>query len=106
VSPKDSETKGPAEPGQQLGMEFRLRLSGELAAGAGVGNLEKALRAALQASPSEIVVDLTDVELVDEAGLTALLKVHLRSRQRGLPIRFEPSDHEAVRQLVAVTGTD
>lgn len=100
-----SETKGSAQPGQKLGMEFCLRLSGELA-GAGVGNLEKALRAALQASPTEIVVDLSGVELVDEAGLTALLKAHLRSRQRGLPIRFEPSDHEAVRQLEAVTGTD
>jgi anti-anti-sigma factor len=71
-----------------------------------VRKFENAIRLALQTSPREIVVDMTGVDRIDETGLTALLKAHLRSRQHGLPIRFVPSDHEAVRQLVTVTGTD
>lgn len=67
-------------------------------------DFEKAIRLALQASPREVVVDMTAVDRVDDAGLTALLKAHLRSRQRGLPIRFVPADHEVVQQLVGVTG--
>jgi anti-anti-sigma factor len=97
------------EPGQRadrpLEIEHSLRLSGELVS-ATVGDFEKAIGAALQGSPREVTLDLTGVETIDEAGLTALLKAHLRSRQRGFPIRFVPSDHEAVRQLVAVTGTE
>jgi anti-anti-sigma regulatory factor len=71
-----------------------------------VRDFEKAMRLALQASAREIVVDLTGVDRVDDEGLTALLKAHLRSRQRGLPIRFVPADHQAVKQVAAVTGTD
>jgi anti-anti-sigma regulatory factor len=71
-----------------------------------VKDFEKGIRVALQASPREVVVDLTAVERIDEAGLTALLKAHLRSRQHRLPIRFVPSDHQAVRQLATVTGND
>ena len=67
-------------------------------------DFEKLIRLALQASPREIVVDMTGVDRIDESGLTALLKAHLRSRQHGLPIRFVPADHQAVKQLVAVTG--
>ena len=51
-------------------------------------------------------MDLTGVDRIDETGLTALLKAHLRSRRHGLPIKFEPSDHQAVKQLVAVTGSE
>ena len=86
-------------------VDLGLRLSGELVRGT-VRNFENAIRLALQASPREIVVDMTGVDRIDETGLTALLKAHLRSRQHGLPIRFVPADHEAVRQLVTVTGTD
>jgi anti-anti-sigma factor len=88
-----------------LEVDLGVRLSGELVR-ATVPDFEKAIRLALQASPQEIVVDMTGIDRVDEAGLTALLKAHLRSRQRGLPISFVPSDHEAVKQLVAVTGND
>jgi anti-sigma B factor antagonist len=99
------------EPGHPTGadevlvIDFSLRLSGRLDA-ATVGRFEKAIRTALESSPREIVVDLTGVDFIDPTGQTALLKAHLRSRQRGLPIKFVPSDHEAVKQLVAVTGSD
>jgi anti-anti-sigma factor len=98
-------TEHSAQSGEALEVELWLRLSGILV-GATVKDFEKAIRAALQASPREVVVDLTALERIDDTGLTALLKAHLRSRQHGLPIRFVPSDHQAVRQLVAVTGTD
>jgi anti-anti-sigma regulatory factor len=71
-----------------------------------IGYFENSIRAALQAAPRELVVDLTAVSIVDDAGLTALLKAHLRSRRHGSPIRFEPEEHPAVRQVVAVTGTE
>jgi anti-anti-sigma factor len=91
--------------GGALGIDYNLRLSGELTQ-ATVGRFEKAIRGALEASPQEIVVDLTGIDSIDDTGLTALLKAHLRSRQRGRPIKFVPSDHEVVKQVVAVTGTN
>jgi anti-anti-sigma factor len=98
-------TEHSAQSDEALEVDYCLRLTGSLV-GATVKDFEKAIRAALQASPREVVVDLTALERIDDTGLTALLKAHLRSRQHGLPIRFVPSDHQAVRQLVAVTGTD
>jgi anti-anti-sigma factor len=89
----------------KLDIDYRLRLSGKLT-GSSAGTLERAIRAALQGSPHEIVVDLTDVDSIDQTGMTALLKAHLRSRQRGLPIKFVPADHEAVKQVAAFTGAD
>jgi anti-anti-sigma factor len=99
------ETGQSARADEAIGIDYRVRLSGRLV-GSSVPAFEKALRAALEASPRSIVVDLTDVELIDEAGLTALLKTHLRSRQRGLPIELVPSDHQAVKQVAALTGAD
>jgi anti-anti-sigma factor len=99
------ETGQSARADGAIEIDHRLRVSGRLVASS-VAAFEKTLGAALQGSPRSIVVDLTDVELIDEAGLTALLKAHLRSRQRGLPIEFVPSDHEAVRQVAALTGAD
>jgi anti-anti-sigma factor len=101
--PHDTEQSVPS--GEALRIDYTLRLSGELTQ-ATVGRFEKAIRAALDASPREIVVDLTGIDSIDDTGLTALLKAHLRSRQRGRPITFVPSDHEVVKQVVAVTGTD
>jgi anti-anti-sigma factor len=99
------ETEHDARSDERLAIDHCLRLYGELTQ-ATVRDFEKALRAVLQASPRKIVVDLNGVDHVDEAGLTALLKAHLRSRRHGLPIEFVPSDHAAVKQVVATTGTD
>ena len=94
-----------AQPEATLRIDHRLRLSGELTQ-ATLGDFEKAIRGALDASPREIAVDLTEIDFIDDAGLTALLKAHLRSRRHGLSIKFVPSDHAAVKQVVAITGTD
>jgi anti-anti-sigma factor len=106
VPRRDShETGRSAHTDGTLEIDHRLRLSGELTQ-ATVGTFEKAIRVALQASPREVVVDLTGIDLIDDAGLTALLKAHLRSRRHRLPITFVPAEHEAVKQVVAITGTD
>jgi anti-anti-sigma factor len=97
------ETEHSASPGGTIGIDHRLRLSGELTE-ATVGSFEKAIGAALDASPREVVVDLTDIDLIDDAGLTALLKAHLRSRRRGMPLKLVPTEHEAVRQVASITG--
>lgn len=88
-----------------LEIDHCLRLSGELTH-ATVRDFDKAIGAAFQASPQEIVIDLAGLDQIDEAGLTALLKAHLRSRRHGLPIKFVPEEHAAVKQVVAVTGTE
>jgi anti-anti-sigma factor len=105
VPRRDPQAEHYASPGGTLGIDQRLRLSGELTQ-ATAGDFENATRAALQGSPRELVVDLTDVDLIDDAGLTALMKAHLRSRRRGVPLKFVPAEHEAVRQVVAITGTN
>jgi anti-anti-sigma factor len=106
LTPPDArETEPTAQPGGALEVDLGVRLSGELIRDT-VREFEKTIRLAMQASPREIVVDMTGIDRIDEAGLTVLLKAHLRSRQRGLPIRFVPADHEAVKQVAAVTGTD
>ena len=82
-----------------------LRLHGELTSDT-TGEFERAIRAVLEGSPREIVIDLSELRQIDDAGLTALLKAHLRSRRRGMQIRFVPEEHAAVKQVVAVTGAD
>jgi anti-anti-sigma factor len=99
------ETEHPVRSDETLEIDHRVRLSGQLTQ-VTVGKFEKVIRAAVEASPRELIIDLTDIDLIDDAGLTALMKAHLRSRRRGLPLKFVPAEHEAVRQVVAITGTN
>jgi len=64
-----------------------------------------AIRVAEESTARVIVIDLADLEFLDSAGLTVLLRVHTRTRQDGQRLRFVPSEHDGVTQLVAVTGT-
>jgi anti-anti-sigma factor len=99
------ETHHPARSDADLEIDHGLRLTGELSASS-VAGFERAIRAILQTSPRSIVVDLTDLDSIDDSGMTALLKAHLRSRQRGRAIKFIPADHEAVKQVAAFTGSE
>ena len=99
------ETERSARSDGELDIDHRLRLTGELSASS-VASFERAVRAVLQTSPRSIVVDLTNLASIDETGLTALLKAHLRSRQHGRPIEFVPAEHEAVKQVAAFTGSE
>jgi anti-sigma B factor antagonist len=86
------------------GDDLCLRLSGELDM-ASVEKLEEAIRVAEESTARTISIDLSDLEFMDSAGLTVLLRAHTRTRQDGQTLRFMPSSHDAVTQLVAVTGT-
>jgi anti-anti-sigma factor len=101
---RDTHPEQPTRSDAALEIDYRLRLFGELTQST-VAEFEKATRAALQAGPRELIVDVTDVELIDDAGLTALLKAHLRCRRHGVPLTFVPEEHEAVKQVVALTGS-
>jgi anti-sigma B factor antagonist len=81
-----------------------LGLSGELDV-ASVGSLEEAIDLAEEGSARWVVVDLTEVQFIDSTALHALLKAYVRSQQNGHRLRFLPSKHDAVTQLVAITGT-
>jgi anti-sigma B factor antagonist len=86
------------------GDDLCLRLSGELDL-ASVEKLEVAIRVAEKTTARAIFIDLSDLEFMDSAGLTALLRAYTRTRQDGQRLRFLPSSHDAITQLIAVTGT-
>jgi anti-sigma B factor antagonist len=88
----------------RAGPALWLRLSGELDL-ASVEKLEEAISVAEESTAREIVIDLAELEFMDSAGLAALLRAHTRTRQDGQRLRFLPSNHDGVTQLIAVTGT-
>jgi len=81
-----------------------LRLSGELDL-AFVDRVEEAIRVAEKSTARTIVVDLSELEFLDSAGLAMLLRAHSRSRVDGQTLTFVPSTHDGVTQLMDVTGT-
>ena len=88
----------------QVGDYLCVLVSGELDLGS-ADKLEEAIRAAEKATAGAIVIDLTNLRFMDSRGLNVLLKAHTRSREDGDRTRFLPSKYDAVRQLIAVTGT-
>jgi anti-sigma B factor antagonist len=88
----------------RTGDDLFLLVSGDLDL-ASADKLEEAIRVAEKATAGAIVVDLTKVRFMDSIALAMLLRAHTRSQQDGDRIRFMASKHDAVRQLVAVTGT-
>jgi anti-anti-sigma factor len=88
----------------QAGDALCILVSGELDLGS-ADKLEEAIRVAEMATEGAIVVDLTNLRFMDSMGLNVLLKAHTRSRHDGNRTRFLPSKYDAVRQLVAVTGS-
>jgi anti-sigma B factor antagonist len=88
----------------QVGEHHCVLVSGELDL-ASADKLEEAIRVAEKATEGAIVVDLSKLRFMDSIGLSVLLKAHTRSRHDGNRMRFLPSKYDAVRQLVAVTGS-
>jgi anti-sigma B factor antagonist len=88
----------------QVGDDLCVLVSGELDL-ASTDKLDEAIRVAEKSQAGPIVVDLTHVQFMDSAGLAMLMSAHTRSRQDGDRIKFMPSKYDAVRQLVAVTGS-
>src|SRR5829696_8649953 len=88
----------------QVGDDLRILVSGELDLDS-ADELDEAIRVAEKATEGAIVVDLTNLRFMDCIGLSMLLKAHARSRHDGSRTRLLPSKYDAVRQLVAVTGS-
>jgi anti-anti-sigma factor len=112
MAPSEIDSSGHLEPAGAVfeidtvraGPALWLRLSGELDL-ASVEKLEEAISVAEEGTARVIVIDLAELEFMDSAGLAVLLRAHSRSRQDGQRMRFVPSEHDGVTQLVAVTGT-
>jgi anti-anti-sigma factor len=88
----------------QEGDDLFLRIAGELDMSS-TDRLEEAIGLAEEGTARRVVVDLTDVQFIDSAALSALLKAYRRSQQNGHRLRFLPSKREAVTRLFAITGT-
>lgn len=105
-------TMQPAYPSGMLDIEtvrggddLQVRLTGELDRSF-VDRVEEVISVAETTSARAIVVDLSDLEFIDSAGLSMLMTAHTRTRTDGQTLRFVPSSHDAVTQMVAVTGLD
>jgi anti-anti-sigma factor len=88
----------------EVGDLLCILVSGELDL-ASADKLEDAIREAEEATARAIVIDLTHLRFMDASGLNVLVDAHTRSREDHDRIRFLPSKYDAVRQLVAVTGS-
>ena len=90
----------------QVGDDLRILVSGELDLDS-ADKLDEAIRVAEKvATDGAVVVDLTNLRFMDSMGLNVLLKAHTRSRHDGNRTRLLPSKYDAVRQLVAMTGSN
>jgi anti-anti-sigma factor len=88
---------------QQTSERQRLRIAfhGELDL-ANVETAATALREALH-SGKNVIVDLTELEFLDSTGVAMLVEA---MREGGPWLSFLPSEHEAVRRLLDLTGLD
>ncbi len=72
----------------------------------GCPKLESQL-ARIEASDAErIVVDLSDVEFIDSAGIALLVAAQRRSEQDSARLRFIPSDSANVQRLLQLCGLE
>jgi anti-anti-sigma factor len=83
------------------GNSTAIALSGELDQ-ASADELDAVIRDAEETDVGRIVVDLSGVSFVDSVGLSALLGAKKRSDGR---LIYIPSNHDAVRRLLELTGT-
>lgn len=78
-----------------------IRLSGAV----DLGNRDR-LRAAFEdaftGSPSAVEVDMTDVGFCSSTGLEALVRLHQRGQEAGVPVRIRPTSQ--LRRLMDITG--
>lgn len=85
------------------GAEARLALSGDIDIAA-VALLEDAFARVTGDGPETLVVDLTDVTLLDSTGLSALIQGARRAHERGVRLSTEvPRGHEA-RVVIDLSG--
>jgi anti-anti-sigma factor len=92
-------------------MRARTVVEGQLVALAGrldmlgAGTARDALHAALACGTGELVVDLSEVELLDATGLGVLVGTHRRARNAGRRLVLRDVSHRVAR-LLALTRVD
>ncbi len=68
------------------------------------GDLDREMRRAEAADASAIVLDLSDLDFVDVAGVHLLLRLKARSEANGRRLRMIPASSPYVRRVFDVTG--
>jgi anti-sigma B factor antagonist len=82
--------------------DARIAVSGEIDLGT-APQLETALADALSATPTQITVDLSDVEFIDSTGVSVLVRSAHQGEQRGVSVRVHGA-HGIVARVLEVTG--
>jgi anti-sigma B factor antagonist len=67
--------------------------------------LEEALEGLEGSEARSIILDLTDVEFMDSAGLAVVVRAHQRAENAGTPFTLVTGSPQ-VRRLLSVTGMD
>jgi len=80
-----------------------VTISGEIDIGS-ADIVDRTIGRVQESDATKIVVDLTEVTFLDSTALEMLLKVATRDRNDGRRLTFVPSRHDAVKQLIAVSG--
>jgi anti-anti-sigma factor len=80
-----------------------VRCVGRIVRGAGVRTLRNAVCS--EKDIRIVVIDLSDVEMLDAGGLTALLSLHQWARSRNVQLKLVNPSH-FVNEVLTVTGLD
>jgi len=80
-----------------------VRCSGRLVRGAEVGTLREAVIS--EKNTRVIMLDLSDVQMLDAGGLNALVSLHLWSKSRGVQLKLV-NPNAFVRQVLTSVGMD
>jgi anti-sigma B factor antagonist len=67
--------------------------------------LEEALEQLGGSEPPSVILDLTDVDFMDSAGLAVVVRAHQRAESAGTPFALVSASAQ-VRRLLSVTGMD
>ncbi len=84
------------------GATHMISLCGELDL-ANASTAETALEASLAENPSQVVIDMRELEFIDSTGI-ALLVAALGNNGNEEKVRFIPSDAPAVARVLDLTG--
>jgi anti-anti-sigma factor len=80
-----------------------VRCVGRIVRGAGIRTLRNAVFS--EKDIRIVVIDLSDVEMLDAGGLTALLSLHQWARSRNVQLKLVNPSH-FVNEVLTVTGLD